>query len=52
VNLDPATGREMGRWPLAACEDPHPFLAGLRVFFARGPAEATRDLMLLEAAVP
>ncbi|MCE2726122.1 MAG: PQQ-binding-like beta-propeller repeat protein [Planctomycetaceae bacterium] len=59
VNLDPATGREMGRWPLAACEDPHPFLGplvpaagGLRVFFGRGPADATRDLILLEAAAP
>jgi outer membrane protein assembly factor BamB len=59
VNLDPATGREMGRWPLATCEDPHPFLGplvpaagGLRVFFGRGPADATRDLILLEAAAP
>jgi outer membrane protein assembly factor BamB len=54
VNLDPATGRETRRWPLAACEDPQPFLGpfapsagGLRVFFGRGPAEPTRDLMLL-----
>lgn len=54
VNLDPATGREMRRWPLTACEDPQPFLGplvpsadGLRVFFGRGPADATRDLMLL-----
>lgn len=54
VNLDPATGRETGRWPLAACEDPQPCLGplvpsagGLRVFFGRGPADATRDLMLL-----
>jgi hypothetical protein len=52
--VDPATGLEMRRWPLAACEDPHPFLGplvpsagGLRVFFGRGPAEPTRDLMLL-----
>jgi hypothetical protein len=54
VNLDPATGRETRRWPLASCEDPLPFLGpfapsagGLRVFFGRGPAEPTRDLMLL-----
>lgn len=54
VRLDPATGRETHRWPLAACADPQPFLGpfvpaagGLRVFFGRGPAEATRDLMLL-----
>jgi outer membrane protein assembly factor BamB len=54
VLLDPATGREARRWPLAACEDPHPFLGpvvpsagGLRVFFGRGPAEPTRDVMLL-----
>jgi hypothetical protein len=54
VNLDPATGRETRRWPLAACEDPQPFLGplvpsagGLRVFFGRGPADPTRDLMLL-----
>ncbi|MEI8229003.1 MAG: PQQ-binding-like beta-propeller repeat protein, partial [Planctomycetota bacterium] len=52
VLLDPATGRETRRWPLAACEDPQPFLGplvpsagGLRVFFGRGPAEPTRDLM-------
>jgi hypothetical protein len=57
VNLDPATGRETRRWPLAACEDPQPFLGplepsagGLRVFFGRGPAEPTRDLMLLAPA--
>jgi outer membrane protein assembly factor BamB len=54
VNLDPATGRETRRCPLAACEDPQPFLGtfapsagGLRVFFGRGPADATRDLVLL-----
>ncbi len=59
VNLDPATGRETRRWPLAACEDPQPFLGpfapsagGLRVFFGRGPAEPTRDLMLLAPAAP
>ena len=59
VNLDPATGRETRRWPLAACEDPQPFLgplvpsAGrLRVFFGRGPAEPTRDLMLLAPTGP
>ena len=59
VNLDPATGRETRRWPLAACEDPLPFLGpvapaagGLRVFFGRGPAEPTRDLMLLAPAGP
>jgi outer membrane protein assembly factor BamB len=52
VNLDPATGRETGRWPVAACEDPQPMLGpfvpsagGLRAFFGRGPAEATRDLL-------
>jgi outer membrane protein assembly factor BamB len=54
VRLDPATGRETGRWPIAACADPQPFLGplvstagGLRVFFGRGAAAATRDLMLL-----
>jgi hypothetical protein len=54
VRLDPATGRETQRWPIAACEDPQPFLGplvptaeGLRVFFGRGAATATRDLMLL-----
>jgi outer membrane protein assembly factor BamB len=54
VRLDPATGRETHRWPLAACEDPQPFLGplvpttgGLRVFFGRGAGDATRDLMLL-----
>jgi outer membrane protein assembly factor BamB len=54
VRIDPATGRETNRWPLAACEDPEPFLgplvptaAGLRVFSGRGAADATRDLMLL-----
>ena len=54
VLLDPETGRETRRWPLAACEDPAPCLGplvpaagGLRVFFGRGPADATRDLMLL-----
>jgi outer membrane protein assembly factor BamB len=59
VNLDPATGRETRRWPVAACEDPQPFLGplapsagGLRVFFGRGPAEPTRDLMLLAPAAP
>ena len=59
VNLDPATGRETRRWPLAACEDPQPFLGplvpsagGLRVFFGRGPAEPTRDLMLLAPTGP
>jgi outer membrane protein assembly factor BamB len=54
VRLDPATGRETHRWPLAACEDSQPYLGplvptagGLRVFFGRGAAEAIRDLMLL-----
>jgi outer membrane protein assembly factor BamB len=54
VRLDPATGRETGRWPIAACADPQRFLGplvstagGLRVFFGRGAAAATRDLMLL-----
>jgi hypothetical protein len=54
VRLDPATGRETQRWPLAACEDPQPFLgplvptaAGLRVFSGRSAADATRDLMIL-----
>lgn len=57
VRLDPATGRETHRWPLAACEDPQPFLgpivptaAGLRVFFGRGAGDATRDLLRLETA--
>ena len=57
MNLDPATGRKTRRWPLPACEDPHPFLGplvpaagGLRVFFGRGSADATRELILLEAA--
>ena len=55
VRLDPETGAEKHRWPLVACEDPHPFLgpivpaAGkLWTFFGRGPADATRDLMTLE----
>ena len=59
VNLDPTTGRETQRWSLAACEDPQLFLGplvpsagGLRVFFGRGPAEPTRDLMLLAPAAP
>lgn len=54
VRLDPATGRETDRWPLAACEDPQPMLGpfvvsadAVRVFFGRGPADATRDLLLL-----
>jgi outer membrane protein assembly factor BamB len=54
VRIDPVTGRETKRWPLAACEDPQPFLgplvptaAGLRVFSGRTAADATRDLMLL-----
>ncbi|MEI6634921.1 MAG: PQQ-binding-like beta-propeller repeat protein [Planctomycetota bacterium] len=55
VRLDPETGAEMNRWPLAGCEDPQPCLgpivpaAGkLWTFFGRGPADATRDLMTLE----
>jgi outer membrane protein assembly factor BamB len=59
VRLDPATGRETGRWPLAACEDPQPFLGplvpsagGLHAFFGRGPADATRDLLLLAPGAP
>jgi outer membrane protein assembly factor BamB len=55
VSLDPDTGAERNRWPLAACEDPHPFLgpvvpvAGrLWAFFGRGPADATRDLITIE----
>jgi outer membrane protein assembly factor BamB len=54
VRLDPATGRETDRWPLAACEDPQPMLGpfvvsadAVRVFFGRGPADPTRDLLLL-----
>ncbi|MFM9197195.1 MAG: hypothetical protein ACKOWG_15915, partial [Planctomycetia bacterium] len=54
VRLDPATGRETSRWPLASCEDAHPFLGpllpaagGLRGFFGRGPAEPTRELLLI-----
>jgi outer membrane protein assembly factor BamB len=57
LRLDPATGRETHRWPLAACEDPQPFLGplvpnsgGLRVFFGRGAGDATRDLLRLERA--
>jgi len=57
VRLDPATGRETHRWPLAASEDPQPFLGplvptagGLRVFFGRGAGDATRDLLRLERA--
>jgi outer membrane protein assembly factor BamB len=59
VRLDPATGRETHRWPLAATEDPLPWLGpfvtsggGLRVFFGRGAGEPTRDLMLLAPAGP
>jgi len=59
VMLDPETGRETRRWPLAACEDPQPFLGplvpaagGLHAFFGHGPADATRDLMLLAPAAP
>jgi outer membrane protein assembly factor BamB len=57
VRLDPATGQAAQRWPLAACEDPQPFLGplvptagGLRVFFGRGAGDATRDLLRLEQA--
>ena len=55
VRLDPATGQATHRWPLAACEDPQPFLGplvptagGLRVFFGRSAGDATRDLLRLE----
>jgi len=55
LRLDPATGETTHRWPLAACEDPQPFLGplvptagGLRVFFGRGAGDATRDLLGLE----
>lgn len=55
VRLDPETGAEKHRWPLAACEDPQPYLGPivpasgtLWTFFGRGPSDATRDLMTLE----